>query len=107
MVAIRKMRDTAWLNEIDYPYAMGSGYVEVFPTETYRVRQYGKFKGKSYVFSDKLFKYKNNESYWINGSYELSNSSMKTTIGRYETEVEVFRVNDDTYLMGSEILLKE
>jgi hypothetical protein len=96
-----------WVNEVDYPYLMGNGFVKVFPTETFSVRQYGKFKGKDYAFSESLVKYRNNKSFWIRGSYELKNSSMKILIGRYETEVEVFRVTKDTYLLGSEVLLKE
>ena len=106
LTAIRELKALPWLNEIDYPYVMGNGYVDEMPSGAYNVRQYGLHTDKVYEISPVEIKYRNKGGFWITGSYELLNSTMKIT-RRYVDEVEVFKVNSNTYLLGSEILLKE
>lgn len=107
MQSLKKVKATKWLNKADYPLVMGNGYVEVMPTETYRVRQYGILTGKVYVFDSLQYRYRATQENWIWGSYVLKDSTMKLTVGKYVTEIEVFRINSDAYLMGSEVLLLE
>lgn len=107
MVSIKRFKTYSWLNSVDYPYVLGDGYIEVLPTEIYRVKQYGKFTGEIYKFTDKDFQRRTEDSDWIYGSYHIKNNTMVTEIGRYATEIEVFRLTDEAYLLGSKILLME
>ncbi len=105
--SIEALKSNPHIHEIDYPYVMGSGYVEVIPTETYSVRQYGITTNKVYKFQKNIYSYKRLQDKYIVGSYELKNSRVTSRIGRYETELEVFRITKDTYLLGSEVLIVE
>lgn len=104
---IKDLKGTLWVSSVDYPYLLGNGFVKVIPTDTYTVMQYGKNKNKKYIFYQKTFKYKVTTEKWIHGSYTIKNSCINMIIGRYETEMEVFRVAKDTYLVDGELLIKE
>lgn len=104
---IAKIKESAWLAKEDYPFVMGNGYVEVMPTDTYRVRQYGTSTDKIYVFEEFVYRYKRKQEKFIWGSFTLEDSRMEQTIGKYVTELEVYRVSKNTYLLGNEILIKE
>lgn len=105
--SIKDVKSNLWLAVEDYPFVFGNGYVEVMPTETYRVRQYGKDTNKTYIFEEKTFKYKRTQDKWVYGVHTLNNSSMNMKVGRYITEMEVFRLSKYAYLLGSEVLLLE
>ncbi len=107
MESLRKVKATAYLSAMDYPHILGYGFVEVMPTETYRVRQYGSISDKVYVFEEFRFRYKREQEKWIWGSYVLNDSTMIQKINKYVTEIEVFRITKDAYLLGSEVLLKD
>lgn len=107
MTSIKRFKTYSWLSSVDYPYVLGDGYVEVLPTKTYRVKQYGKFTGEVYKFTHNEFQRRSEGSEWIYGSYHIKNNTMITEIGRYATEMEVFRLTDEAYLLGSKILLME
>jgi hypothetical protein len=107
MESLRKVKATAYLSDMDYPHILGYGFVEVMPTETYRVRQYGSISDKVYVFEEFRFRYKRKQEKWIWGSYTLNDSTMIQKINKYVTEIEVFRITKDAYLLGSEVLLKD
>lgn len=104
---IKDLKATLWVSKVDYPYLLGTGYVKVLPTDTYTVRQYGKQKNKIYQFYEKTFKYKVTTERWIHGSYSLENSTITMTVGRYVTVMEVYRIDNNTYLLDGEILTKE
>lgn len=104
---LQKVKSTEWLSNEDYPLVMGNGYVKVLPTETYRVRQYGTYTDKTYVFEEFRYRYKRTQDKWVWGSFTLIDSRMKLTVGKYVTEVEVFRITKEAYLLGSEVLLLE
>jgi hypothetical protein len=107
MESLRKVKATAFLSSMDYPHILGYGFVEVMPTETYRVRQYGSISDKVYVFEEFRFRYKRKQEKYVWGSYTLNDSTMIQKINKYVTEIEVFRITKDAYLMGSEVLLKD
>jgi len=107
IATIKELKNNFMVSAVDYPYLLGNGYVKVFPTKTYTVRQYGKHKNKKYVFNAKTFRYKVSTERWVWGTYEFKNGSMITKIGRYAIVLEVYRINDKAYLLDGEILITE
>jgi len=91
----------------DYPFLLGSGYVEVLPADTYSVRQYGNIKDKTYIFEERVFKYRATNGLYVLGTYGLENSTICMEVGRYKQTEILFKVSNGVYLLGSEILIEE